>query len=65
MLQLIHAVKPSTVVVKDEIKGTPIPMQDGSQWQTVYLRSNFKEAYKDEYTNEIIPDHLITEAVRE
>ena len=64
MLEHVNTAMPSEKTV-DGIKGTPIPMSDGTEWSTVYWRSNFRDAYKDEYTNEVLRDHLISAAVRE
>ena len=49
----------------DEIRTSSIPLTDGRILPTEYSAHHFKTVYKDEYTGEELPTHLVRAAMEE
>ena len=46
-----------------EPKKSSIPRMRGGTCPVIYAETNFKDKYVDEYTGEILPPHLIRDAI--
>ena len=46
-----------------EAKKSSIPRMSGGSMPIIYAENNFRSKYVDEYTGEILPPHLIRDAI--